>query len=616
MKLAAHPRLFIGPTELKKLNQEPAMPFLIACNGWVKKMAARWALIPPLKYRRNTHNEHLGRAREVQTRVVTLLARWQQTGKERFRTAVLEHVRMMGDWDCWSWITWRRGDFAPDAIFDLSYGENAATLAMAYDWLFDTLTAAEKDFFLAVANHWVFPAGDKFCRKDGASWYCRPDSNWNTVCAGGLGMLCLSMYEEVPLARRILPRVERSFKPYMEHLNETDGAWPEGTGYWNYGMHYAFIYLRSWEHALGKRHPLLKLRGARQTLSFPLDFCPNAQPCSFGDVNHWGPQPSHYDVARELGEKQVIQGIDGRLTGLTNPGGGRAAAALWLLLHDGRPALPRKPKRCGAKLYKGLDWGIIADHMPHPELYMSIRGGTTEVPHGHNDLLSCNVVVGSEKLIANVGNREYLDTTFSSRRYELPDINAQYKNTIMLNGVGIAHGAALQQTEVIKGTGWEGVRLVATEAMGYGRDGPAAKFCGRAALLLDDAAFLIVDRVQTRHPARVESRLHSYAEVRTFKAGALLKGAKESLRISYAANVPPVLASASTAPTTPTAPPATMLRWCTEKLHKDMVLVTLLTPGRRRAKVGVEYVDTRIRISVETADRRQTVKLKPSLLPA
>lgn len=617
MKLVSHPRLYFGPKELARLHRNPELLFLKTANEWVARHAVNWAKMPPLTFDLDTHNSFLVRAREVQERIFTLLARWQQTNDNCFRNAAIDYVRVIGGWECWSWITWRQNDFRPKAIYDLSYGENSATLAIAYDLLHDTLSAEERQLFLDIAAKWSFAAGSVFCRPNVSCWwYGAAESNWNAVCAGGLGMLCLAMYDDLPKAKELLPFVEKSMAPFMRHLDKTSGAWPEGIGYWNYGMLYAFMYLLSWENSIGRRHPLMRLTGVRKTLEFPLDFTPNGQSCSFGDVNSWIPLPFHYAVARRLRAASVVHQIDARLR--KEPDitcqGGWASAAGWLLFHDDSPATGCRPEHRGAKLYKGLDWAVLSDRHPDPKLYMSIRGGTTMVPHGHCDLFSFNIVVNDEKIITNEGNAEYLDTTFSPRRYDLPDINVQFKNTIMINGVGISHGAALDSTRIFNRHGVSGVRLDGTKAMGLSRDNKAAvTFCGRLALLLQGKAFLIVDRIATVHPARVEARLHTHAVVLAQKQGACLRGKREKMRLAFAANVPGLLAFATTAPTTPTAEPARMLRWCTRALHKDMLLVALAVPGAGPASVNVRQVDRGFIINVKSRPVTAQVELSADL---
>jgi hypothetical protein len=260
-----------------------------------------------------------------------------------------------------------------------------------------------------------------------------------------------------------------------------------------------------------------------------------------------------------------------------------------MLFHDDRLEPAQADRALGARLYKGLDWAVIADRQPKPRLFMSVRGGSTKVPHGHCDLFSFNVAVNGEKLIANEGNAEYLDTTFSARRYDLPDINAQYKNTIFINGVGVFYGAALESTGAFNRRNVSGVRMIGADAMGLSREeGAAAAFCGRLILMLKSSAFLVIDRVVTQHPARIESRLHTRAKVTAARHGAVLRGVKEKLKVAFAANVPALLAMSATAPTTPTVEPARMLRWCTRGLHTDMVLAALIVPGSGAAGVSVK----------------------------
>jgi hypothetical protein len=615
MKLNQHPRLYISQKDLARLKNQPETPFIRMSSQWVAENAEEWVKMPRLTFNPDTHNSLLVRAREVQERVLTLLVRWRQTGESRFRDAALAYIRIIGGWKCWSWITWRKGDCRPAAIYDLSYGENSATLSVAYDLLYDTLSSAEKRLFHDIALRWSFASGIVHCKPRAAWWFGRPDSNWNSVCAGGLGMLSLAMYDEIPIVRQILPRVERSIASFMNHLDRTSGAWPEGIGYWNYGMRYAFMYLLSRENATGQRHPLMQLKGTYKTLEFPLDFTPNGQPCSFGDANRWTPLPFHYAAARRLRNDSVMQRMDTILRKKPEAacGGNWASAAEWLLFHDGRlKSMRPMEKRTGARLYRGVDWAVVADRWPEPGLYVSVRGGTTKVPHGHCDLFSFNIVVKGEKLISSEGNSEYLDTTFSPRRYDLPDINAQYKNTIMINGVGVPYGASLKSTRIFNHTGISGVHLEGAGVMGTSRDSESTpEFCARLVLLLKNQAFLVVDRVVTLHPARVESRLHTHAEVHSLSSkGACLRGRSEKMRLAFAASVPCLLARSMTAPINPSSEPAQMLRWCTEGLHKDVVLAAAAVPGT--ASAGITIVKEKGVITVDVRFHKKTVKVELS----
>jgi len=609
-KLAAHPRLYASATELDRLRHTPRTPLLRAAAEAVARQADRYVHSPDFEWVRNTHNAHLGRARAMQHRVMTLLVRWLQTGQRRFRDSAVAHIAQMGEWEYWSWITWRQGDPSPEAIFDLSYGENSMTLAICYDWLCDTLCDDERALFLRIARDRALrPFLVHTSPKRRAWWYGSPNSNWNTVCAGGAGMLALAMYEDLAEARRALPRCERSVAPFMLHLDQTHGGWPEGIGYWNYGMSYAFRYLLSHEHATGRKHPLMQRPGTRATLAFPLDFCPNGVPCSFGDVNHWAPRPFHLAAAARLGRADVLSRLDARLTREQATGDG---AAELLVLHPRRRQRAPAAAKHVVKVYRGLDWGVLADRLPRPSLYLAIRGGTTRVPHGHRDLMSFHCVIKDEALISNLAPVEYLDTTFSPRRWELFEMSPASKNMIFINGCGITGDSAVAM-RTLDGDGVHGIRIDATNAMGAMRDGAAARFCGRLFLMLKGKVCLSVDRVELEQFGRTESRMHTFATVQTGGHGALLRGKRASLRIAYAGDVPAALHTAIDAPTTP-GQGATLLRWCTQDLHRTATLVALLSPGRAAARVDLAEQHGRLLITATANGWTTRVRLTKRLL--
>jgi hypothetical protein len=595
MQASIHPRLYINREAIARARKPPRLEALKLCADTVAKGADSFKGSPDFEWEIATHNAHLIRARRMQTRVVTLLTRWLQTGDAQYRDAAIAHVLQIGQWEYWSWITWRDGNADPMAIFDLSYGENSATIAIAYDLLHDELTDSQKNTIKTIAIERSFKPflahtkGGKHGKH--AWWMYHRYSNWNTVCAGGAGMLALAMAGDVKESAAVLRRVEASIKPYMETLTAFNGAWPEGIGYWNYGMRYAFMYLLSHQNATGKRHPLMQIKGVKETLQFPIHFTPRGHGCSFGDVNNWSPLPFHYAAASDLNQTEVLAQLDhylsqniGSLCGSINTVWPNAAEMLFL--HPGTIARKPKVRRNVLAFYKGQDWGIIADRNFGSALYATVRGGTTEVPHSHRDLTSYHLVVNDEHMIRSLGPIEYLDTTFSSRRWELPEMLPTTKNVMLINGVGIASPATVV-TMPLESPQAIGFNLDSTAAMGTSRShGVAASFAGRTILLLRGKAMLVVDRAILPHAARIESRFQTFARVETASEGVTLNGKTQNLAVAFACNMPATICTAVQAPTTP-GTGANMVRWITQKLHKDIVMATLMIPGTQKPSVAI-----------------------------
>ncbi|MBF0245315.1 MAG: heparinase II/III family protein, partial [Planctomycetes bacterium] len=264
------------------------------------------------------------------------------------------------------------------------------------------------------------------------------------------------------------------------------------------------------------------------------------------------------------------------------------------------------------RLYEGQDWAILADRMPDPKLYLSLRGGSTQVPHSHLDLMSFHCVVNGERLIENLSPDGYLDTTFSTRRNEIFEIGPTSKNTLLINGVGIASASACDRSEQVCIGGHRGIRLLTTSAMGLSRMGnDSAAHCRRTVLMLPGPALLIVDRVILPAAGCVENRLHSRAKVHPARAGALISGAKESLRVAYASTVPALLCAATTAPTEATASPATLLRWCTRtRFETEVCFGTLLTPGRGPSSISIEEEKRRLVIHIACGKERRVIRIE------
>ena len=620
-ELSRHPRLYIGPQAIERLRAGTSIPFLQAAARRLDADCAQFVTSPAFDWERNTHNAHLLRARIQQKRVMALLVQWVRTNDAQFRKGAIAHMREMAGWEYWSWLTWRENNPAPDAIFDLSYGENAATLAVAWDLLHDTLTPPERDLMLGMARKWIVPAFLKHTEAGHEAWWYQPPaykSNWLAVCAGGAGLVALAMYEHIPEATEMLERVRGGVTKFMRSLTATGGGWTEGVIYWNYGMRYAFMFLLSQERALQNRDPLFDMPEVRATLRFPLDFAPGGKTCAFGDIGDmdWQPIALHYAAAERVGASDVLAALDALPHDKFEDEW--ATVPELLALHPGQTTKPAAGQAGPlVRLYPGLYWGMMADRWPDPAFYLSIRGGVTSDPHNSADLLSWHCLVHGERLVSSLTNLEYLDTTFSNRRFELTELRADTKNAILVSGVGMAQPGT-SQTSLTTVDGCPGIRIDATAAYRIGATpDPVGPFVGRLFLLIEGACVLIVDRIELAHANRIETRMHTYARLLTQEHSAVIEGKGGAvLQVSLAATLPCCVATSLTTPTNPKDLQAHVLRWATVALHEAVTFATLLVPGTSAADVSITEQDHAMAIAIQAGPLQRRLTIPNRLGPA
>ncbi len=587
--LLPHPRLLITPAALALARQPGRHPRAREAAAAVDAAAREFARSPAFDFDpHNGHNAHLIRARRMQTRIVTLLAAWARSeGDPLFRQAVLDHVADMDRWEFWSWIAWRQGKPGPDAIFDLSYGENSTTLALAYDLLAATLSDSERAWFIDIATRRALtPFRIHTDPATPAWWMNRPDSNWQTVCAGGGGMLALALAGDVPDMETLIARSDGAVLRYMQKTDEYGGGCVEGLGYWNYGMRYAWLYLLSHEAATGRSHPALQLPGARQTLRFPLEFNPGGVACGFGDINHpWTPLAFHFAAAARFGDEALTHALAALLPDsppdIDRQGWPQSAELCFFM-----PVLKKSPraKKAALKphthLYPRMDWGVIASSPDHPRLAATVRGGTTEVPHNHLDVLSYHLALDGDAFATSVSNRGYMDSTFSDRRFDIWEMRPDAKNTLFIGGVGLSKPADVVTTPVKSGK-FHGFHLSGPKAIRISMyNNPLVKRIERLFLMLDDTLFLVADRVELTAPNQIESRFHTFTTVALEPAGALLTGKKAVMRVACAATEPVVVKLGMGTPTDPAAPVSTMVRLLTKRLTATVMLATVFAAGK------------------------------------
>ncbi len=597
LKLISSPRLYARPDVMANLHSQ----FLRATAQAVIRDAD--ALVRAALLRESDVKVgYQSVTRPINCRLQNLTAAWVLTRKPKYRQAALRHLAGLRDWNQ---ISCEANATIPASVpmaFCLTYGELSATVGVMYDLFRPAMTADERRVFDGLLDKFLLSAALR-CLDNPPWWANKSWSNWNGVCCGGMGIMALAICEDRPEAQKLIPFIEKSLALYFQSYVKNGGGCPEGTGYWNYAMNYAIRYVLSWENVTGKKHPALRIKELGQSLLFPVDFTG----ISFGDNDGWHPAAFYFLLARRLNLRHAALRAAAYLEARTGsrPNTGDLLFAADAIPSDAEVARWKK-KVLVARVYRGMDWAVLADDEVFPALRMAVRGGTAKIEgHGMLDLLSIRCRVNGELMITDQQDGGYMATTFAKRGHEIYGRSAHSKSTIFVDGLSCHSESVCDKTEVVKAPGILGIRVDASHIIL-----PRWKdlFIGRLVLLVDNSYWLVIDQVTAKRPVDrhwLESRYHTLAAARRTGHSVSLRGGRERLQMTFAALGGGVLQESRGMPSQPRAQ-TNIFRWLGAEAASENLHVTALNPGRQRLSVTVSKTKAgRFLISVRGRRPRQ-----------
>ena len=250
-------------------------------------------------------------------------------------------------------------------------------------------------------------------------WECA-DHNWNAVCSGAIGSVCIYLMEgkEEERLNKCLERLCHSLAYYLEGFKE-DGACMEGIGYFTYGMTYYVGFAEQLlRYSKGKinlfeNEKLRRIAEFQQKMYFS-----GGQTVSFSD-----------------GEKQakfrmgLTSFLANKYDSVTIPEDRLAADltsdACYRFMGLLRDYLWRKEikeqgnianDRSRHDVFPCAQWSICETNSG---VGFAIKGGDNGEAHNHNDVGSFLYIYNGEQLIADLGAGEYTKEYFGTGRYEI-----------------------------------------------------------------------------------------------------------------------------------------------------------------------------------------------------
>lgn len=191
-----------------------------------------------------------------------LAAEYILTGREEYKTRLWLELRNAASYPDWN----------PKHFLDTA--SLCYAFALSYDWLYDSWSdEQQKTIREALINKGLSCYRDAYKGKtDGyAEWRYRRN-NWNVVCNGGaiIGALALIDNEDCSdMCSEIIYGAMKSLNTALESFSP-DGAWYEGSGYWEYTMQYLTVVMSSLKICTGTFYGIDLADGIAKTAMFPV----------------------------------------------------------------------------------------------------------------------------------------------------------------------------------------------------------------------------------------------------------------------------------------------------------------------------------------------------------
>lgn len=325
-----------------------------------------------------------------------------------------------------------------------------------------------------------------------SSWECS-NHNWNAVCAGSIGSVCLYLMQGEERLEPCLERLCHSLTYYMGGFKE-DGTCMEGIGYFTYGMTYFTGFAEQLlRHSKGKTNlfaneKLQKIAEFQQKTYFA-----SGQTVSFSDGDKQAKfrmgltcyLAKQYDTVRIPAEELACDFESDpcyRFMGLM------------------RDYLWTKENVCEEETMREEENAECARHDVLPEAQWSIceskngggfaiKGGDNGEPHNHNDIGSFLYLVDDEQLITDLGAGEYTKEYFGAGRYDILCNSSMGHSVPVINGELQKAGKQYKASEFVS----DGKGTTKIEFAGAYPEGILQRLIRKTAFSLEDGKLLVQD---------------------------------------------------------------------------------------------------------------------------
>jgi len=330
------------------------------------------------------------------------------TGNPRYRDVAMAQIACLFDekaWPEWQDSFHRR---VHDLDADLRTGQLCRDLGLAFDWLHDTLSAADRDWFVeGLDRRGIQPYLQAVADR---AWWLYSLHNWTTVIVGGLGVCGMALKGYHPEADRLVNESLPVMRRYMDQYGP-EGEFNENPAYANASVQPA-LYFSAYRYFTEQTEIPSEIAALQRHCYWCLyAAAPPGHLVSFGDGGPAYPALVSFfpAVAAATGDP-ILQWY------YQTYGRSRASKArfpLWELLWYDATLEPRSPTVGDLPLGRVFPAhsGIVSSRTgwdPHAATCVVFgKAGSGAVNHSHPDAGQIEVQAHGQRLIADLGSVPY-----------------------------------------------------------------------------------------------------------------------------------------------------------------------------------------------------------------
>jgi hypothetical protein len=505
-----HPRLLFPDSDLPAIKQSIATdPFTKLYFQQQLTVGEKLLAVPPDIYQ-IVGEEHtlLATSRDMEGRIFTLAGLYRITGNKRFADRATQEMLAAAAFPDWY----------PTHFLDTA--EMTAALGLGYDWLYSTLSTADR---ATIKNAIVAKGIDPWLEriKSGEALH-HERNNWNQVCNGGESVGALAIAEDEPQrAAAILDHAHTAITDIMK-LFAPDGGFEEGPGYWNYATSYNVLYIAALNSALGNDFGASDAPGFSTTVDYHIQSAgPTLQFANFGDAHpDVYPSPQVFWFARRFHRPAYAAyerpiALNTHLDPSEQKESSRFAilGLFWSALPPiSGDAAPLHLVESFARVSQAY---LRSEFDDSNAWYIGFKGGDAHASHGHLDLGSFVMDAFGQRWASDLGPDSYgLPGYFGPKRWSYYRMRTEGHNTLTIDGLNedLDSKAPLTSTSTMGNTFYSIADLSQTYK------GKLASW-NRGVALLDKQRVLVQDEIAPAQSVDVVWNFHTFTTVAISKDG-------------------------------------------------------------------------------------------------